>query len=184
MGVPLGYPDPRVRATSVPQPQVSIGPISSREGKLYSRIRATTEPPSSGSVTDEEKESGHRFNPVPPPEDAEFWLNTEGFPEVPLHTFEESPVPNPDEDTRLPQENFQKPTSPSSGETSGQSPMNQDRQALILDLDQKTQPEPINQDRQDLILDLDQGTRSEGRMIRTSLSPRCLNMNELLLAWI
>jgi len=157
--VPLGYPDPRVRATSVPQ--VSIGPISSREGKLYSRIRPTTEPPGSGSVTDEEKESGHRFNPVPPPEDVEFWLNAEGFPEVPLHTIEESPVPNPDEDTRLPQEIIQKPPSPSSGETSGQSPMNQDRQALILDLDEQTQPGPINQDRQDLILDLDQGTRSE-----------------------
>jgi len=141
-----GYPDPRVQTTPGPPPHASNAPLSSREGRFYSRIRSTTEHPSSGSVIDEGKEPGHQFNPVPPPEDMEYWNNIEGFPKVPVQTFDESQVPNPVEDRRLPQAIVQNLPSLGSEETSSQSPKNQGRQALILDLDQPTQPVGVGGD--------------------------------------
>merc|ERR1719427_1544413 len=105
-----GYPDPRVQTTAVPH-HASSSPlqIQGRDGRFYSRIRSTTEHPSSESVADQEKESGNQFNPVAQSEeDLEYWHNIEGFPKVQvfedsqdLNADEESRVPNPDKDTRL-----------------------------------------------------------------------------------
>merc|ERR1719427_389569 len=129
-----GYPDPRVQTTAVP-PHPSNSPLQlqGRDGRLYSRIRSTTEHPSSESVADQEKESGQQFNPVAQSEeDLEYWHNIDGFPQVPVQLIEESKDPIPDKDTRL-----QMLLSVSPEEPSSQSPKNQDRKALILDLDEE-----------------------------------------------
>ena len=63
---PRSYPDlPRLTTAYPPPQRRNYESISSREAKLYSRIRSTTEHPSSSSHTDDQSNLGNQYDPVP-----------------------------------------------------------------------------------------------------------------------